>query len=67
MGYRVVLFLTCWIALGTGAGALVGSLLGMVGTGAVCGFVAALLATFLWPWIVPESLDNWMDGLAIQR
>ena len=28
MGYRVVVFLTCWIALWIGAGAAVGSLFG---------------------------------------
>ncbi len=67
MSYRVVVFLTCWIVLGMGAGAALGSLFGTLGTGAVWGFVAALLSTFLWPWIVPEPLDDWMDGLAAQR
>ena len=64
MGYRVVMFLTCWIALWMGSGAAVGFLFGTSATGAVWGFVAAVLSTFLWPWIVPEIFDDWMDGLA---
>ena len=68
MAYRVVLFLTCWLALWTGAGAGVGYLLfGTLGTGTVSGFVVAVLSTFLWPWIIPQSIDNWMDGLAPQH
>ena len=64
MGHRVVVFLTVWIALEMGAGAGVGSMFGAPGTGAVWGFVAAVLTTFLWPWIVPEPIDNWLDGPA---
>jgi len=65
MGYRVVVFLTLWIALLTGAGAFLGSLVfGTPGTGAVTGFLSAVLSTFLWPWIVPQSVDDWMDGMA---
>jgi hypothetical protein len=40
----------------------VGSLFGTIGTGEVLGFIAAVLTTFLWPWIVPERINNWMDG-----
>ena len=47
MAYRVVLFLTCWIALWIGAGAAVGSLFGTMGTGEVWGFIAAVVTTFL--------------------
>ena len=67
MAYRVVVFLTCWIALWTGAGAAVGKMLGTPGTGAVIGFGVAVASTFLWPWIIPEPIDNWMDGLAKHR
>ena len=67
MGYRVVMFLTCWIVLWIGVGAAVGSLFGTIGTGEVVGFIAAVLTTFLWPWIVPEPIDNWMDGLNARR
>lgn len=63
MGHRIVLFLTVWIAVQTGIGAALGYyLLGTPGTGAVSGFVAAVLTTFLWPWILPEPIDRWMDG-----
>jgi hypothetical protein len=64
MGYRVVLFLTFWIALWMGVGAAVGEIFLTPGTGAVWGFVAGVASTFLWPWVVPEPIDNWMDGLA---
>ena len=37
MGYRVVMFLTCWIVLWIGVGAAVGSLFGTIGTGEVVG------------------------------
>lgn len=64
MAYRVVLFLTGWIAVWVGLGVAVGSLFGTLGTGGVTGFVVGVLTTFLWPWIVPRPIDNWMDGLA---
>jgi len=38
-----------------------------LGTGAVCGFLFAVLSTFLWPWIVPDLIDNWMDGMTAHR
>ncbi len=62
MGNRVVLFLTFWLALWIAAGAGIGALFGTLGTGVVDGFVFAVLSTFLWPWIMPASLDHWMDG-----
>ena len=39
-----------------------GSLFGTLGNRRGLGFIVAVLTTFLWPWIVPEPLDNWMDG-----
>lgn len=63
MAHRVVLMLTVWIALWMGVGAAVGYFLFKTTmTGAVDGFVFALLTTFLWPWILPPSVDDWMDG-----
>ncbi len=63
MGNRVVIFLTFWLVLWIGAGAAIGKLLfGCPGTGAVDGFLFAVAATFLWPWIMPRSIDHWMDG-----
>jgi hypothetical protein len=64
MAHRVVLLLTLWIALWMGAGAVVGHLLFYTfWTGVVDGFVFAVLTTFLWPWIMPEAIDNWIDGV----
>ena len=64
MAYRVVLFLTLWIALWVGAGAGMGYLLFKTGwTGAVDGFFFALLTTFLWPFMLPKSIDNWIDDI----
>jgi hypothetical protein len=62
MGNRVVLFLTFWLAVWIGVGAAIGALFGTPGTGAVDGFVFAIVTTFLWPWIMPSALDQWMDG-----
>ena len=62
MQYRVVFFLTCWLALWMVTGMAVGSVFKMPMTGIIVGFVGALFSTFLWPWIVPEFLDDWMDG-----
>lgn len=62
MGNRVVLFLTFWLALWIGVGTGIGSLFGTPGTGTVHGFIFAVVTTFLWPWVVPRSLDHWMDG-----
>jgi hypothetical protein len=63
MGYRVVLFLTCWLALWVGVGAGVGEIFLTPGTGAVWGFVTGVVSTFLWPWIIPRPVDEWLDGL----
>jgi putative effector of murein hydrolase LrgA (UPF0299 family) len=31
-------------------------------SGSIWGFVLALLTVFLWPWVMPRSLDDWMHG-----
>ena len=30
------------------------------GTGAICGFILALLTVFAWPWVLPPPLEHWM-------
>ena len=65
MQYRVVFFLTLWIALWMTVGTGVGSLFTTPVTGMIAGFVFALFSTFLWPWIVPDHLDDWMDGQTV--
>jgi hypothetical protein len=30
-------------------------------SGAIGGFVFALLTTFAWPWILPDFVWNWLD------
>lgn len=61
MAYRVVLFLTLWLAAWAGIGVYVGSFFGTLGTGGVTGFIIGVAATLLWPWILPRMVDDWMD------
>jgi hypothetical protein len=61
VAYRVVLFLTLWLAVWAGAGVYVGSLFGTLGTGGVTGFLLGVATTLLWPWLLPRMVDNWMD------
>jgi hypothetical protein len=59
---RVALVAICWFAFWTIVGTITGRLLEIPGTFTVVGFVFALLTVFVWPWILPESLERWMDG-----
>lgn len=59
---RVAVVAWCWFVLLTLAGAAVGALIGTPGTGAICGFIVALFATFAWPWIMPETVTEWMNS-----
>ena len=52
-------FIWLWI----GFGIAIGLLFGTPGTGAISGFWFALLATLAWPWLMPDSITNWMDDL----
>lgn len=61
MADRVAVVAFCWFVLWTGVGVAVGSVVGEPRTGAVNGFFFALLALSAWPWIMPESIENWMD------
>jgi hypothetical protein len=58
---RVVVLFTCWLIFWMGIGTAIGAMWGSPKTGAVDGFVFALLAIFWWPWIVPRRLDEWME------
>ena len=60
---RVVIVLTVWLTVFTGAGSLLGRyVLDIPGTLTVAGFLIAVVTTFLWPWIMPGPIDRWMDG-----
>jgi hypothetical protein len=58
---RVAFVTICWFVFWTGAGILLGRYLEVPGTFTVTGFIFALLTVFAWPWILPESLNRWMD------
>jgi hypothetical protein len=67
---RVAIVAACWFAFWMTLTALVGGLTGGAHGGVQNGiyfgiFHGAWLATltsFAWPWIMPESIANWMDG-----
>jgi len=61
MADRVAIVAFCWFVLGIGVGIAVGSTVGGPTTGAVNGFFFALLALSAWPWIMPESIESWMN------
>ena len=50
-----------WIVFGTAAGSL---LFNTPWTGGITGFGFALVAVFSWPWLMPESINAWMDQTA---
>jgi Na+/proline symporter len=31
-------------------------------SGGIWGFVLALLTVFLWPWLMPRAVEDWMHG-----
>jgi hypothetical protein len=59
---RVAIVAWCWfvgfIGFGYAAGAL---LFSTPWTGGVVGLIAALLSSLAWPWILPDSITDWMD------
>jgi hypothetical protein len=57
---RVALVGWLWFVFWIVGGNLIGRWFDMSGTGMVAGFLFALLAVPTWPWVMPESLDNWM-------
>lgn len=59
---QVVVFFTGWLIFWMGVGATIGVVaFGLPWAGIVNGFIFAVLATFTWPWLMPEFIDNWMD------
>jgi hypothetical protein len=59
---RVAIVAWCWFIAWVTAGYAVGSLaFNTPWTGALVGFIAALLSTFAWPWAMPERINRWMD------
>jgi hypothetical protein len=57
---RVALVGWLWFVFWIVGGYLMGRWFDMSGTGMVVGFLFALLTVPTWPWVMPESLDNWM-------
>ena len=31
-------------------------------SGSIWGFILALLTVFLWPWVMPRAVDDWMHS-----
>lgn len=60
---RVAIVAWLWFIGWVGAGAGIGGLFGTPGTGAVWGFIVALLSVFGWPYVMPSSIDRWMYDL----
>lgn len=60
---RVAVVAVCWFVVWIAVGITIGVLLDTPGTGAVSGFFFALLATLAWPWLMPDSINDWMDDL----
>lgn len=66
---RVALVIGLWFAFWMIAGATVGGLTarpagGMqngIYYGALNGALVAFVASFAWPWIMPNVIDRWMD------
>jgi hypothetical protein len=52
---------TIWISIGTTFGVLSKGLDGLF-AGAMNGAWIATLTSFAWPWIMPQTIRNWMDG-----
>jgi len=59
---QVAVLFTGWLVFWM----VVGTFVGIFGfevpwAGTVDGFLFAVLATFAWPWIMPQFIDDWMD------
>ena len=57
---RVAIVAWLWFIGLTLAGLVIGRLFGSPGTGAVWGFIVALVAVFGWPYILPNRIEHWM-------
>jgi hypothetical protein len=66
---RLIFVAGCWFAFWMAIGALVGGLTDAPGGGAANGIYFgafhgawfAVLASFAWPWLMPNAIDRWMD------
>jgi hypothetical protein len=62
---RVAVVAWLWFIGWIVAGWATGKALDMPGTGVVNGFFLAFISVFIWPWIMPRFIDDWMyDPLA---
>jgi hypothetical protein len=67
---RVAIVAACWFAFWMALGSIVGGLTGGPGGGVTNGIYFgafngawwAVLTSFAWPWIMPDSVERWMDG-----
>jgi hypothetical protein len=55
------LWFAFWMSLGLTIGVLSKGMDGMI-SGAMNGAYFATLLSFAWPWLMPESINRWMDG-----
>lgn len=60
---RVAVVACVWFAAWTVAGSELARLLFSAPlSGGIWGFGLALFTVFLWPWMLPRALDDWMHG-----
>ena len=66
---RLIFVAGCWFAFWMTVGAAVGGLTGAphggvangIYFGAFNGAWFAVLASFAWPWVMPNAIERWMD------
>jgi hypothetical protein len=61
---RVAVVAWAWFILWAIAGYAVGQLFGAPGTGIITAVCLALASVLVWPWVMPERINRWMDDLA---
>ncbi|MBX9828157.1 MAG: hypothetical protein K2Y27_24575 [Xanthobacteraceae bacterium] len=60
---RVALIAVLWFAAWIAGGAELAKVtLNAPLSGSIWGFVLALLTVFLWPWLMPRAVDDWMHN-----
>ena len=60
---RVALVAVLWFAFWIAGGAELAKItFNAPLSGSIWGFVLALLTVFLWPWVMPDAIENWMHG-----
>jgi hypothetical protein len=57
---RVAVIAWVWFIFWTAVGDAIGHWMNMPGTGMVFGFLFAMCSIFLWPWVLPRFVDDWM-------